>query len=66
MKTIIHTCLLAVRLIFMAGGREAASLDLFSNVLMNRAFNIVYYDTGMYAKKSETDYYYVEQKVNKT
>jgi hypothetical protein len=62
MRQIFHTCLMAVRLITSVGnaGVETASLDLFSNALMNRAFNIVFFDPGIYARRSEVNYY-VEQ-----
>ncbi len=62
MKQIVYTCLLAIRLITSVTnpGKQTASLDLFSNALMNRAFEIVFYDPGMYSKKSDVNYY-VEQ-----
>ena len=62
MKHIVHTCLLAIRLVTSVGnaGKESADLDLFSNALMNRAFNIVFFDPGIYERRSGTSYY-VEQ-----
>ncbi len=62
MRHVIHTCLLAIRLVSSVGnsGKETAALDLFSNALMNRAFNIVFFDPGISARKP-ADNYYVEQ-----
>ena len=64
MRHIFHTCLLAIRLVSSVGnaGKDTASLDLFSNALMNRAFNIVFVDTGIYEQKSTNNYYVREEK----
>jgi hypothetical protein len=64
MRHIFHTCLLALRLVSSVGngGKETASLDLFSNALMNRAFNIVFFDPGIYERKSENNYYVNQEK----
>lgn len=62
MRHIIHTCLLAIRLVSSVGnsGKETAALDLFNNALMNRAFNIVFFDPGITSRRP-ADNYYVHQ-----
>lgn len=62
MRQIFHTCLLAIRLVTSVTNpsRPTASLDLFSNALMNRAFHIVFVDPGVTMRKPDT-VYYVEQ-----
>ena len=62
MSQIFHTSLLAIRLITSVTNpsKPTASLDLFSNALMNRAFHIVFVDPGVTMRRPDT-IYYVEQ-----
>lgn len=54
MSHIIHTCLIALRLISSVGGTQAEkkSFKLFDNELMNSVMQFVYVDPGVFDRKN--------------